>query len=695
MAIESSEIREFAEQVLCGTRLADKLVRPQRITDLDPRPKISLPLVPVRPSDLSFGTNGRVVKSFPTAGRLDDDRQRGLVLHYFANHELLALELMALCLLKFPAAPAAFRRGLVATMWEEQEHLQLYQSRMQELGVFFGEFPLNQYFWRATADVRSPLAFVATMSLTLEQANLDFSLYYLQVFRQMGDAVSASIMERVYREEIGHVAHGLGWFGKWRDGKRSAWTEYCALLDHPLTPRRAKGKIFDVAGRRAAGFDDDFIQKLSVYSSSRGRPPHVYLFDPGVESSLAGHSPKPAQTVFRQDFSHIMMFLAAEDDVVLVDRPHGDQHFSILQALGYRLPERVVPAGESVLAKRQWSSFEPWGISPDVLRRLGRIRQEQTIDPAIVRALSDKSLARGQRQTYVEQTGDPLWCDEPTWAATTLKQVESALVSIAEKGFELALLKAPLGASGQNMKRHVALQPLPDNFRGWIEKVIRRQGCLLVEPWLGRCADFGIQIDTRARDPYLGWTLYFTTETGRIRGYYLGHKLSVLTPEIRRALHQGCDGGLAARGRHLAQFTQKFLQQNQYAGPAGIDCFLYHKQQTVVGRPLVEINVRYSMGHIALKLEKKLAPGASGIWYWLFPEDVRNLGYQNFSEFATAMQQSRPAQRGGDGIASGVFFTNDPGQAIGTLGMVWVAPGNGSPAECLSRLAARDQTQTL
>ena len=54
---------------------------------------------------------------------------RGRLLHFFANHELLAMELMALTLLKFPFAEKNFRLGLARTIVEEQKHLRMYVSR--------------------------------------------------------------------------------------------------------------------------------------------------------------------------------------------------------------------------------------------------------------------------------------------------------------------------------------------------------------------------------------------------------------------------------------------------------------------------------------------------------------------------------------------------------------------------------------
>src|SRR5690606_6916934 len=179
-----------------------------------------------------------------------------------------------------------------------------------------------------------------------------------------------------------------------------------------------------------------------------------------------------------------MMFVSGADDVILVDESHSVEHLGILQGLGYELPERVVPAGESKLAQRRWSGFEPWGHSPEVARRLRRINGETLPLIDVVRRCSDKTLARKLRGEFLAQTSDPLWSDEKTWTVTDTQDLAGVLQQIADQGYELAVLKAPLGASGQQMKRLVAREPLTANIEGWARNVIRRQGALIIEPWL-------------------------------------------------------------------------------------------------------------------------------------------------------------------------------------------------------------------
>src|SRR5207244_7029787 len=154
------ELREFAEQVLFATTLEEKLRRPERLTDERPGSALAAPEAPGRPAELRFKPPGAGKADFPGLHRLEQEGERGRLLHFFANHELLATELMALVLLRFPEAPAAFRRGVFQTLKDEQMHTRLYLERMKDCGIHFGELPVSGYFWRAVSSMESPIDFV-------------------------------------------------------------------------------------------------------------------------------------------------------------------------------------------------------------------------------------------------------------------------------------------------------------------------------------------------------------------------------------------------------------------------------------------------------------------------------------------------------------------------------------------------------
>lgn len=261
------ELHELAEQVLFCGELSTKLVDRSQVNLKFVRKNYQgseLPLYPAR--DEKIKTQEDQIK-FPRSRSLNDKKRRGLALHFFANHELLAIEMLAGAIYKFPCLndeDVALKKSFYSTLVDEQKHLRLYLKRMQDFGVKLGDYPLNDYFWRSMQKVENPHQFLSVLALTFESANLDFSKYYSEVFKQLGDQQTAEILDEVYRDEISHVSVGASWLKKWR-GDKDLWEYYLEGLPALLTPARAKGMTFEAQAREKAGLDADFIEKLKHY----------------------------------------------------------------------------------------------------------------------------------------------------------------------------------------------------------------------------------------------------------------------------------------------------------------------------------------------------------------------------------------------------------------------------------------------
>lgn len=199
----------------------------------------------------------------PAPGRLREAPARTACLSRFAHHELMAIELFAWALLRWPELPAALRRALLHVLQEEQDHCRLYLARLRALGSDLGEEPLSDWFWRLVPSIaassRGPLAFLAAMGLTLEQANLDHAIYYRDAFRLAGDDPTAAVLQRVHDEEIRHVALAAGWLSRLKRPEESDVQAYLGALPAPLGPRQARGKRFEVGSRRRAGLSEAMI----------------------------------------------------------------------------------------------------------------------------------------------------------------------------------------------------------------------------------------------------------------------------------------------------------------------------------------------------------------------------------------------------------------------------------------------------
>ena len=96
----AENVREVAERILFSSSLEDKLLLgPRGAEDNCCGKAIKAPQFPERPEYLTVGDRG-IRADFPGSNRIIDDKERGVMMHFLANHELLAAELMALVLLK-------------------------------------------------------------------------------------------------------------------------------------------------------------------------------------------------------------------------------------------------------------------------------------------------------------------------------------------------------------------------------------------------------------------------------------------------------------------------------------------------------------------------------------------------------------------------------------------------------------------
>lgn len=261
------ELFELAERVLHADTLDEKLLWPAEglaaLTDTTRGPARAWSQ-PGRPPELVVAPRD-VRLRFPSARGLHDKNMRVRWLHTFANHELMALELMAWALLAYPDAPPRFRMGLAWLIEEEQRHLRLYMDRIAALGATFGDLPVNDHFWRCAPSLRTPVQWVCAVNLTFEQANLDHAPEYAACMRAVEDVESAALLDQIERDEIKHVGFGARWLRQLQhpDSTRDSFDLFLENLTDQNTPSRARGKRFNRTAREAAGLEATFIDAMS------------------------------------------------------------------------------------------------------------------------------------------------------------------------------------------------------------------------------------------------------------------------------------------------------------------------------------------------------------------------------------------------------------------------------------------------
>ena len=272
-------VHDFCRRILESEDLEAKLAAPPVDLRLEPGPRVQIER-PARSRELALRSH---VAPLPRPHQLADRDARARCLARFAHHELMAVELFAWALLRWPDLPDAMRRGLLAILTEEQLHCRLYLGRLQAHGSQLAEHDLSDYCWKhvpaIAASAAGPAAFLAAMGLTLEQANLDFAPLYRDAFRNAGDEESASVCEQVHRDEIGHVGFAASWLRsldpRGEPHRASDIELYERAVPFPLCASRAKGRRFDTSAREQAGLSEEFIDYIRSARSAQELRSHA------------------------------------------------------------------------------------------------------------------------------------------------------------------------------------------------------------------------------------------------------------------------------------------------------------------------------------------------------------------------------------------------------------------------------------
>ena len=677
------EIRELAETILFGNSLSDKLNSPDHYTDDNPSHFLTLPEKPSRPSDVPWQTKQNKI-IFPKHQEIETSmNSRAMVMHFLANHELLAIEIMALVLLKFPNAPSSFRNSIVETIKEEQTHFNLYLSYMEKHNLRFGDIPVNDFFWKTSKEMSSPLDFVAQISLTFEQANLDFACYYQELFSRFEDEHATEILTRVYEDEIGHVKNGLKWFKHWQPKNLSLWEAYKQQLQYPLTPQRAKFHIFDFEGRKKAGLDNEFIDQLNIYSHSKGKTPRIFYYNGDAEyytHQNPDHKTKALLNKLKRDLSPLMIIFCSSSDTLVSETPISKELLQSLKSIDISLPEFLVLDEADKLIQRKIDKVSPWAIFNNMPSALLKINSLESNHSRYGEASFDsfKTLASKVNTHALESSFLSTYKSEDyTQPSSEVINTESTISTInLTPPF---ILKGEYGAAG-NQNRSIHNTQELKHCENWIASTLTSQK-ILAETKLNKILDISFLYTKNEDGRFIskGYTLFFTTNTGQFCGTLLGNAYTLLNPQIQKALFTPSDPfktkvyQLQSQLREFLQSEQNYESFKNHTGPIGVDAFLISEGNSIKYRPICEINPRYTMGFVANEWNKKISNSSFGVWCIQSKRQLKQLGFKNIADFHNLMKSEHPLEYNSKKlIEKGYFCCNDFVNCAEYIAFIWI-----------------------
>ena len=246
------------------------------------------------------------------------------------------------------------------------------------------------------------------------------------------------------------------------------------------------------------------------------------------------------------------------------------------------------------LAKLNITHVEPWGW--DLALRSFLLRYGVTAVPteeeiAMIRDLSHRKYAVDLlRELEFEGTiGE-------SWQADLMAEVEQAL-----RIYQQIVIKAPWSSSGRGIR--FIDKELNEYQRRWIQNVIASQGSVVIESFCHKVKDFGMEFesDGKGQVRYLGLSLFHTQN-----GAYIGNILAS-EEEKQEMINRYIPEELLTSVKEKICAYLGPLYRDQYAGPFGVDMMVVKGEgnHRFLLNPCVEINLRRTMGHVALALSKQ------------------------------------------------------------------------------------------
>lgn len=320
----------------------------------------------------------------------------------------------------------------------------------------------------------------------------------------------------------------------------------------------------------------------------------LHVFNTEHDLALAFGSPfftpPHAARQLRADLGFLPALMAEDGDIVLVD--DVDNAANQLRHIKGLLP-KVHFVTLANLAKQLRTISQPldavcpWGWDAAVCRSLvsavpslqGYVPTSEQLD--IIRQISNRCWAAG----HLGNSG--VYC---TSLADANRQMES---------FGEFVLKSPWSCSGRGVRYR--------RDDRWVENVIRNQGGIMVEPYYNKVMDFAMEFysDGRGVVSYQGLSLFET-----VNGAYKGNLLAS-DAEKQKVV------GKYIRMEELNEVRRSIINEmtdaigSFYKGPFGVDMMVYEDSGQIKFARCVELNLRSTMGHVALALTRRLNPGGT------------------------------------------------------------------------------------
>ena len=311
--------------------------------------------------------------------------------------------------------------------------------------------------------------------------------------------------------------------------------------------------------------------------------------DLALAANLSNFTAPHAGRQLRADLGFVPAIWAAADDFVLVENVEDAERRFL------RLTRR--PFGrfiaKDLLCKLQFSAVDVWGWDLAIRAYLLRWGVEAVVMPTVTQIDAIRQLSH---RRHAIQLLESLQMPGTIGCASETDQMDM-IADRLHRGEHL-VVKAPWSSSGRGVRFMEGDMNIYD--KGWVRHVIEKQGSVMVEPYYNKVKDFGMEFvsDGKGLVSYVGLSLFQTSN-----GAYTGNILAS-EDEKEHMISRYISVDLLKAIRQKICTMMGLLLKDRYAGAFGIDMMVVRRDDGdgFLLHPCVEINLRRTMGHVAISL---------------------------------------------------------------------------------------------
>ena len=300
--------------------------------------------------------------------------------------------------------------------------------------------------------------------------------------------------------------------------------------------------------------------------------------------TVGGYRRLPFFDALNRRLARHLLWLTRTGDALLLRGPWPEPLRDEARRRGVELVSTSHPESQAARI------FTPWGWAPSAVAA-----GEQA--GALVEALPFATVARVNSKLWSHALEVELGLAQPgATTASNLEELREAVARACPRVDDKWVIKSPFGFAARD--RVLGRGPsLAGPQAKWSLRRLSKGETLIFQPWLEVLREYGVVLEI-APDGALeihGISDLQTNGAGTGTGYLLGR---TPTPQRRIELER------------ISRVVGERLFREGYYGPVGIDA-LEHAGGL---HPLLEINARYTMGFVALAVERSLKPAAPIFW---------------------------------------------------------------------------------